>query len=104
MRVPKEIWIPLPKPLFERQFTDCGDSRYLERHPEAPDMLKGFLMNRRMTVDELTTENKRMTVDELTTEREALIERVIEYVANMARERTSSQGDTDLLARKRIPR
>ena len=93
---------PLPKPLFERQFTDCGDSRYLERHPEAPDVLKGLLMNRRMSIDELTTDNLRMTVDELTTEREALIERVREYLANMARERTSSEGDTDLLARKRF--
>ena len=106
---------PLPKPLFERQFTDCGDSRYLERHLEAPDVLKGLLMNRRMSIDELTTDNRRMsidelttdnlrmTVDELTTEREALIERVREYLANMARERTSSEGDTDLLARKRFP-
>lgn len=59
--------LPLPKPLFERQMTDCGDSRYLERHPEAPDNLKAILMN-------------------------------------MVRERSSSQGDTDLLARKRFPR
>jgi hypothetical protein len=104
MRVPKEIWIPLPKPLFERQFTDCGDLRYVERHPESPDSLKAILSNNRMTVDELSTEDRQMTIDELMSEREYLIQRVREYVANMARERTSSEGDTDLLARKRFPR
>ena len=74
----------LPKPLFERQFIDCGDSCYLERHPKAPEGLRDILSN------------KRMTVDELMTEREGLIDFV--------RERSSSQGDTDLLARKRFPR
>jgi hypothetical protein len=101
-RRPKEIRMPLPKPLFERQFTDCCDSRYLERHPEAPESMKNHL--RRMTVDELMTEDRRMTIDELMSEREYLIQRVREYLANMARERTSSEGDTDLLARKRFPR
>jgi hypothetical protein len=87
---------PLPKPLFERQFTDCGDFRYLERHPEAPDSLKDILSKNRMTVDELTTDNRRMTIYDLMTEREVLIE--------LVRERANSQGDTDLLARKRFPR
>jgi hypothetical protein len=87
---------PLPKPLFERQFTDCCDSRYLERHPEAPDSLKDILSKNRMTVDELTTDNRRMTIYDLMTEREVLIE--------LVRERANSQGDTDLLARKRFPR
>ena len=87
---------PLPKPLFERQFTDCCDSSYLERHPEAPDSLKDILSKNRMTVDELTTDNRRMTIYDLMTEREVLIE--------LVRERANSQGDTDLLARKRFPR
>jgi len=103
MRVPKEIWIPLPKPLFERQFTDCGDLRYVERHPESPDSLKAILMKNVMTLDDLSTEDRRMTIDELMSEREYLIQRVREYVTKIARERSDSQGDTDLLARKRIP-
>ena len=102
MRRPKEIRIHLPKPLFERQFTDCGDSRYLERHPEAPESLKKHLM--RMTIDELSTEDRRMTIDELMSEREYLIQRVREYVATITRERSDSNADTDLLARKRFPR
>ena len=101
-RRPKEIRIHLPKPLFERQFTDCGDSRYLERHPEAPESLKKHLM--RMTIDELSTEDRRMTIDELMSEREYLIQRVREYVATIIRERSDSNADTDLLARKRFPR
>jgi hypothetical protein len=103
MRVPKEIWIPLPKPLFERQFTDCGDLRYVERHPESPDSLKAILTKKVMTLDDLSTEDRRMTIDELMSEREYLIQRVREYVTKIARERSDSQGDTDLLARKRIP-
>jgi hypothetical protein len=47
-------------------------------------------------VDELTTDNRRMTIYDLMTEREVLIE--------LVRERANSQGDTDLLARKRFPR
>ena len=35
----------LPKPLFERQFTDCGDFHYIERHPEAPEGLRDILLN-----------------------------------------------------------
>ena len=108
-RRPKEIRIHLPKPLFERQFTDCGDSRYLERHPEAPESLRDILTkhlmdNRRMTVDDLSIDDRRMTIDELMTEREYLIHRVREYVATITRERSDSHADTDLLARKRFPR
>ena len=104
-RRPKEVRIHLPKPLFERQFTDCGDSRYLERHPEAPESLRDILtQDMRMTIDELSTEDRRMTIDELMSEREYLIQRVREYVATITRERSDSHADTDLLARKRFPR
>jgi hypothetical protein len=104
-RRPKEIRMPLPKPLFERQFTDCGDLRYLERHPEVPESLRDILtQDRRMTVDDLSIDDRRMTIDELMTEREYLIHRVREYVATITRERSDSHADTDLLARKRFPR
>lgn len=93
-----DIRLPLPKPLFERQFTDVGDFSYLERHPETPEGLRDILANRRMTIDELTTDDSPLS------ERDALIQRVREYVENIERERSSSEGDMDLLARKRMPR
>ena len=57
----------------------------------------------RMTIDELSTSHIK-NVSILPVNKEALLKDLDRHLDTIQRERSSSQGDTDLLARKRMPR
>jgi hypothetical protein len=101
---------PLPKPLFERQSSDVCDIHYLDRHPETPLELAEILRRQnRMTIDELSTDDISKAVELfeepiMPNQRDALLEGLGRYLEQIQRERSGSEGDTDLLAKKRMPR
>jgi hypothetical protein len=101
---------PLPKPLFERQASDVCDIHYLDRHPETPlELAEVLRREKRMTIDELSTDDIAKAVELfeepiILTQRDALLEGLGRYLEQLQRERSGSEGDTDLLAKKRIPR
>jgi hypothetical protein len=62
-----------------------------------------FEKEKRMTIDELSTSHIK-NVSVLLDEKDELIKDLDKHLDTIERERSSSQGDTDLLARKRMPR
>jgi hypothetical protein len=62
-----------------------------------------------MTIDELSTDDIAKAVELfeepiILTQRDALLEGLGRHLDNLLRERSGSEGDTDLLAKKRMPR